>query len=105
MKKQGNEGTRQVTVNLDDPIHVLMEEVRAIAIRRQLPEPEELAKALAERIRYRLGGCYLYVSSGAELRRSEVHAQIRQRWNGKNARQLALEYGYSVRHVARIVAA
>ena len=86
-----------------DPIAVLREELAAAAVCHGVERVEDLTEALVDRYVQRLGGGYVYVATQHGLKRKQVAAEIRQRFNGVNIRELSRVYGLSIRHVRRIV--
>ncbi len=86
-----------------DPIAVLREELTAAAVCHGVERVEDLTEALVSRYVDRLGGAQVYVKSKRSVEQSKVAAQIRARFTGRNARDLAIEYGLTLRHVRRLV--
>ena len=93
------------SANKLDPIAVLREELAAAAICHGVERVEDLTEALVTRVVQRLGGVQVYVPSTHSLERARVVAEIRERFTGRNARDLAREYGLTPRHVRRLLMA
>lgn len=88
-----------------DPVAILREEATAAAIAHGADRCEELAENLVMRFVNRVGGLRHYVRQSNAVERESIHRQIRQRFNGTNLEQLALEFQRSPRHLRRILAA
>lgn len=86
-----------------DPIAVLREELAAAAICHGVERVEDLTEALVARVVQRLGGAQVYVPSIATLERERIAQEVRVKFNGRNTRALAREYGVSVRWVQRLL--
>jgi len=95
--------TPSVSSNKLDPIAVLREELAAAAVCHGVERVEDLTEALVTRVVQRLGGVQVYVPAEHRLRKQKVAEEIRQRFNGRNVRELSKAYGLSVRHVRRIL--
>ena len=93
------------SANKLDPIAVLREELAAAALCHGVERVEDLTEALVTRVVQRLGGVQVYVPSTHSLERARVVAEIRERFTGRNARDLAREYGLTPRHVRRLLMA
>lgn len=52
---------------------------------------------------HKFGGGYIYIPTLSTLKRNENSAEIKKRYNGSNADQLAQEYGLSVKTIIRTV--
>lgn len=89
---------------LDDPLHILEEEARAVAMSFGVSACDAAAAALVDRVIRRLAGTNFYVHSASTRARQRVQTEMRRKFNGTNLRELASEYGMSVRHARRIVA-
>jgi len=87
----------------EDPLDILEEEARAMALCFGTVDGEAMASALVKRIITRMAGTNFYVPSISARQRQQDHAAIRQKFTGANVQQLAKEYGMSARHVRRIV--
>lgn len=94
---------KTTAANKLDPIAVLREELTAAAVCHGVERVEDLTEALVSRYVDRLGGAQVYVKSKRSVEQSKVAAQIRARFTGRNARDLAIEYGLTLRHVRRLV--
>lgn len=86
-----------------DPIAVLREELAAAALCHGVERVEDLTEALVSRVVQRLGGVQVYVPSIGSLERERIAQEIRAKFNGRNTRALAREYGVSVRWVQRLL--
>ncbi len=92
------------SANKLDPIAVLREELAAAAICHGVERVEDLTEALVSRVVQRLGGVQVYVPSIGSLERERIAQEVRVKFNGRNTRALAREYGVSVRWVQKILA-
>jgi len=95
--------TPSVSSHKLDPIAVLREELAAAAVCHGVERVEDLTEELVSRYVQRLGGAQVYVKSKRSVEQSKVAAQIRARFTGRNARDLAAEFGLTLRHVRRLV--
>lgn len=86
-----------------DPIAVLREELAAAAICHGVERVEDLTEALVTRVVQRLGGAHVYVPGQRTLDRGRVVREIRDAFDGRNTRELAIRFGVSVRWVQKIV--
>lgn len=86
-----------------NPIAVLREELAAAALCHGVERVEDLTEALVSRVVQRLGGVQVYVPSIGSLERERIAQEIRAKFNGRNTRALAREYGVSVRWVQRLL--
>lgn len=86
-----------------DPIAVLREELAAAAICHGVERVEDLTEALVDRYVQRLGGSTVYVRNARVLQRERLAQEVRARFNGRNTRALAREYGVSVRWVQKLL--
>ena len=86
-----------------DPIAVLREELAAAAVCQGVERVEDLTEALVSCVVQRLGGVQVYVPSIGSLERERIAQEIRAKFNGRNTRALAREYGVSVRWVQRLL--
>jgi len=64
---------------------------------------EDLTKALVDRYVQRLGGSTVYVRNTRVLQRERLTQEVRAKFNGRNTRDLAREYGVSVRWVQKLL--
>ncbi|MEG2469004.1 MAG: Mor transcription activator family protein [Comamonas sp.] len=87
-----------------DPIAVLREELAAAAMYHGVERVEDLTEALVSRVVQRLGGTSVYVRNARVLQRERLAQEVRAKFNGRNTRALAREYGVSVRWVQRLLA-
>jgi Mor family transcriptional regulator len=87
----------------EDAMKVIEEEARAVAQCFGVADCQGAAAALRDRIVMRLGGAHIYVPQRRALERARVIAEMRSRFNGRNAGELAREYGLSSRHARRIL--
>lgn len=85
-----------------DPIAVLREELAAAALCHGVERVEDLTEDLVRRYVQRLGGLTVYVRNARMLDSERVAQEIRARFDGCNARELATQYGLSVRWVRKI---
>lgn len=88
-----------------DPIAVLREELAAAAICHGVERVEDLTEALVDRYVQRLGGSTVYVRNARVLQRERLAQEVRAKFNGRNTRALAREYGVSVRWVQKLLVA
>ncbi|MGO1000874.1 Mor transcription activator family protein [Lysobacter sp. CA196] len=58
---------------------------------------------LGQRLADLWGGQSLYIPQGVSLRVLPIHAEIYQRFNGRNAPELAREYGLSIQWVYVVI--
>lgn len=86
-----------------DPIAVLREELTAAAVCHGVERVEDLTEALVNRVVQRLGGTTVYVRNPRVMERERLATEVRAKFNGRNTRALAREYGVSVRWVQRLV--
>lgn len=86
----------------DDPIDVLEEEARAVAQCFGIAASDDVAAMFVERIILRLGGECFYVPRRRQQTRQRMRDEIRARFDGGNAVELAREYGVSVRWVRKV---
>ncbi|CAB5697632.1 Mor transcription activator family protein [Comamonas aquatica] len=87
-----------------DPIAVLREELAAAAICHGVERVEDLTEALVTRVVQRLGGVQVYVPNQRSLERDRLVREVNRRFDGRNIRLLALEFGVSVRYIRRLLA-
>lgn len=87
----------------EDPLDILEEEARAMALCFGTVDSEAMASALVKRVITRMAGTNFYVPSISARQRQQDHAAIRRKFTGANVQELAKEYGMSARHVRRIV--
>lgn len=97
--------TPSVSSNKLDPIAVLREELAAAAVCHGVERVEDLTEALVTRVVQRLGGVQVYVPSARSLEKTKMAAEIRERFTGRNARELAKVYGLTPRHIRRLLMA
>lgn len=97
--------SNQANISADklDPIAVLREELTAAAVCHGVERVEDLTEALVSRVVQRLGGFTVYVRTPRVMERERLAKEVRAKFNGRNARALAREYGVSVRWVQRIL--
>lgn len=91
------------SANKLDPIAVLREELAAAALCHGVERVEDLTEALVTRVVQRLGGSTVYVRNARVLQRERLAQEVRAKFNGRNTRALAREYGVSVRWVQKLV--
>lgn len=95
--------TPSVSSNKLDPIAVLREELAAAAVCHGVERVEDLTEALVTRVVQRLGGAQVYVPTEKSLYRERIAQEIRNKFDGRNVRQLANSHGLSVRRVLQIL--
>lgn len=86
-----------------DPIAVLREELAAAAVCHGVERVEDLTEALVTHVVQRLGGVQVYVPSIGALERERIAQEVCAKFNGRNTRALAREYGVSVRWVQKLL--
>lgn len=86
-----------------DPIAVLREELAAAAVCHGVERVDDLTEALVTRVVQRLGGTTVYVRNPRVMERERLAQEVRAKFNGRNTRALAREYGVSVRWVQRLL--
>ena len=91
------------SANKLDPIAVLREELAAAALCHGVERVEDLTEALVDRYVQRLGGNTVYVRNARVLQRERLAQEVRAKFNGRNTRALAREYGVSVRWVQKLL--
>lgn len=91
------------SANKLDPIAVLREELAAAALCHGVERVEDLTEALVTRVVQRLGGTTVYVRNPRVMERERLAQEVRAKFNGRNTRALAREYGVSVRWVQRLL--
>ena len=84
-----------------DTVSVIKQEARAVALSFGVSTPDDAADALIDRLLMRLGGDRLYLPK--QRAASARHREIRARFNGGNAAELAQEFGLTARRVRQIV--
>lgn len=82
----------------DDPVRIIEQEARAVAECFGVAAPEEAAAALVERLLLRLGGGDIYLPKPRP-----PYLQIQREFDGQNIAALSKKYGFSERHVRRIL--
>lgn len=87
----------------EDPLDILEDEARAVALCFGIADSQAAATALVDRLIMRMAGTNFYVPTVSTRQRLKDHAAIRRKFTGANVQQLAKEYGMSARHVRRIV--
>ena len=80
------------------------EELAAAALCHGVERLEDLTEELIARIVQRLGGVQVYVPLRRVLPREQLKAEVCERFNGCNARELAWRCGISLRQVQRLLA-
>lgn len=94
---------KTTAANKLDPIAVLREELTAAAVCHGVERVEDLTEALVSRYVDRLGGSTVYVRNPRVMERERIAKEVRAKFNGRNTRALAREYGVSVRWVQRLL--
>ncbi|CAN7332551.1 Mor transcription activator family protein [Variovorax paradoxus] len=89
----------------DEPLSIIEEEARAMAVCFGAAAPDEAASSLVDRILLRLGGAHVYLPKRSARSRKKTHEEIIRRFNGTNLFELARAYGISPRHLRRIISA
>jgi len=92
-----------MTTAFEDPLEIIEEEARAMALCFGTADSEAMASALVNRIVTRMSGARFYVPTISARQRQQDHTAIRRKFTGANVQELAKEYGMSPRHVRRIV--
>jgi Mor family transcriptional regulator len=95
--------TKTICPDTVDPLEILREEAHAAALCHGVERCDELAAALVERYTQRLGGGAVYVRHAKSAMRARIVEQICKMHDGNNTREVAREFGYTVRQVQRIV--
>jgi Mor family transcriptional regulator len=88
----------------EDPLDILEDEARAVALCFGIADGQAVANALVDRLILRMAGTSFYVPTISARQRRQDRINIRQKFTGTNVQQLAKEYGMSSRHVRRIIA-
>lgn len=86
----------------DNPMSLIEDEARAVAQCFGVSDTAAAARALIERISFRLGGEHIYIPKQTSQRRFEIRSEVLREWNGKNGRQIAKRLGISLRYVQKI---
>lgn len=87
----------------EDPLEIINDEARAVAISHGAVWCDDADALLKRRIMKRLGGVQLYVPRQSLTERIDRNQAIRSRFDGRNIRELALEFQTSERTIRRIV--
>lgn len=66
---------------------------------------DDLSELLIDDIVDAMGGEQIYIPRRTQRSKAALHAEIVRKFNGGNAVQLARAYGYSVRHIRRLISA
>lgn len=103
MSNSTSRTTAASAANKLDPIAVLREELAAAAVCHGVERVEDLTEELVRRYVQRLGGVQVYVPSIGSLERERTAQEICAKFNGRNTRALAREYGVSVRWVQKLL--
>lgn len=90
----------KMTVDDDDILTLVVEEIRN-AQKAAIP-PLDLPDYVADRLRLRVEGCYQYVRK-RRMSPGKRAADIRERFDGANEKELAKEHGITTRRVQQIV--
>lgn len=88
----------------DEPLAIIEEEARAMAQCFGVAAPDEAAASLIDRILLRLGGELVYLPKRTARRRKKDREEVALKFNGNNLFELAQEYGFTPRHLRRILA-
>lgn len=67
-------------------------------------QAEDLARVIAEDVRYQFGGCLLYIPKGDAFDRARRNKAIAAEFDGSNHAALARRYGLSVGTIYEIIA-
>ena len=86
-----------------DPVAVIEQEARAVALSFGVSAPDDAAAALVDRVLMRLGGDRLYLPKKRSESPRARHQEIRNRFKGDNVAELAREFKLTPRSVRRIV--
>lgn len=89
----------------NEPLAIIEEEARAMAVSFGISTPEAAAECLVDRIVQRLGGTHVYLPKKSSRERQATHVEIAALFNGTNLFELAKRYGMTPRHVRRILTA
>lgn len=87
----------------EDPLSILKEEARDVAIKYGAQWCEEATTVFANRIILRLGGVQIYVPRQSHQDKKVRDNEVRGRFNGRNLRDLAREFGVTERTIRRIL--
>lgn len=88
----------------EDPLSVIEQEARDVALAFGVSVPEDLAKALVDRVQHRLQGTQPYFGSKSARQRAQTRAWLRSNFKGNNYAELSQQSGLSERHVRRVLA-
>lgn len=88
----------------DEPLAIIEEEARAMAQCFGVAAPDEAAASLIDRILLRLGGELVYLPRRSARNRQRDRDEVIRKFNGTNLFELAQEYGFTPRHLRRILA-
>lgn len=89
----------------------ILEELHALAtavlVEKGLAPPvaEEVAHAIAQRVRKEWGGSSIYIPRGTSMDVEEMRRIIAARWDGKNTRDLSHELGITERRLRQLAVA
>lgn len=98
---------RSRTATREDPLSIIEEEARAMALCFGVPEADcaEAAALMARRVQARLGPGSVYFAARSARDRERIHAAIRLAFDGTNVNELAREHRLTPRGVRRILQA
>ena len=87
----------------ENTLALLEHEIRAALYAHGVAAPDDAAQSIITRLQTCMGGAPLYLPKTGRHRRQERDAAIRARFTGRNAADLARQYGLSLRRVQQIV--
>lgn len=87
-----------------DPIAIIREEARAVALCFGVAVPDDAAASMVERVQARLAGVNVYIPARSSRDRQRVRELILAQWTGDNVKALAREHGLTPRGVRKIIA-
>lgn len=86
-----------------EPMDIIREEARAVALSFGVRACDEAAAALIDRVHARLAGSHIYLAKRSAVDRRRRQAEMMARFDGTNLEPLAREYRISLRHARRLV--
>jgi Mor family transcriptional regulator len=96
--------TRSANVSDDDALSVIEQEARNVARAFGVGVPDDLAKALVDRVQGRLQGTQPYFGTRSTRQRAQTRDWLRSNFRGNNYAELSQQTGLSERHVRRVLA-
>ncbi len=88
----------------DDALSVIEQEARNVALAFGVGVPDDLAKALVDRVQGRLQGTQPYFGTRSTRQRAQTRDWLRSNFRGNNYAELSQQTGLSERHVRRVLA-